>query len=403
MVIYSKNKKELLKRLYLKLYSEVNESEKYSGTQYIKIERIIYILSDIIHLKKGDINEPTKRNILRKCAIQCKLNRKSEFEKYIESINEYISKKSEFHKYSAYIPVSIRLQDFLDIKNIFIDILDLDSKNEEELFNELSFDLNTTEQLKYKIKEDNIQNIYWYKTIIYSDSPMNAFNILNKKSNMMRSLINFGLLYGIESIRHELHVLSKVPPYRYLVIIDSESKYASFQYQLEHFNYSTIRISKDEKEKLNRIITKILGMKESEIKNTIFSIIKLYNDALDHSLNEYSFLIFWSIADIILPNIETNKELIKGLFKEEFEEMKYLVDALYTKRNMIIHRGSLDAIDDNDINRIRDIIDALISFLIRVSDKFKTLEEVEILLNRLLKKKNLKTEEKILEYIKNLA
>lgn len=393
----------MLKKYYAKLYSEVNSLESYSGDQYIKIERVIYILSDIIHLEKGDVNEPIKRNILRKCVLQCKSIGETEFEKYIESINSYISKTKEFHRYSAYIPVNINIKDFIDIKDVFSDIIEFESIKEEELFSELSFDTTTAEQLKYKISKDSIQNNYWYRTIIYSDNPINAFNILNKKSNIVRSLINFSLIYNVESIRHELHVLSRVLPFRYLVIIDSESKYASFQYQLEDFNYSIVTIKKNEKEKIIRIVSQILSIKDCEIKNTLIIIIKLYNDALDHSLNEYSFLILWSIVDIVLPNIETNKELLKGLFKEEFEEMKYLIDALYTKRNTIIHRGALDAIDDNDINRIRDIIDALISFLIKVSESFKTLNEVEILLKKLLNKENLKTEEKVIEYIRKLA
>ena len=99
---------------------------------------------------------------------------------------------------------------------------------------------------------------------------------------------------------------------------------------------------------------------------------------------EISFLKFWIITERILGDNRGGKYLVKIIKKLLGDEyLKSLVDPLYKKRNLMVHKYRIDFITQLDRNLTKAISDKVILFLIYRPAKVKNIEELRFLLENM--------------------
>ncbi|HRU32199.1 MAG TPA: hypothetical protein P5310_02155, partial [bacterium] len=104
--------------------------------------------------------------------------------------------------------------------------------------------------------------------------------------------------------------------------------------------------------------------------------------------------------DILIPNIKNNKEYLKNFFRED-KKWEQMIDALYNKRNLLIHQGKIFDVDLDDLNLLKFVIDKLLKFVFDISKDFQKPEQFEKLITNLsLDDEQLQENINILSYIK---
>ena len=108
----------------------------------------------------------------------------------------------------------------------------------------------------------------------------------------------------------------------------------------------------------------------------------LYQYALDIVERGYIFLNFWQILELISlkdpvgTTIEKVKERIKIIYQNN-SLISDVLDALFYKRNLLVHEGKLEDFTLNDVNQIKTIAEGAINFLFGQVNRFKNKRNLE--------------------------
>ncbi len=89
-VNYNTKKTALLTRLYELLFANINPDGSYTNKQHFIVNRTLYTLGDLIHIEKSDDNNPYKRRLIHKSALNCKKKNSIGFESFISDIQKEI-------------------------------------------------------------------------------------------------------------------------------------------------------------------------------------------------------------------------------------------------------------------------------------------------------------------------
>lgn len=113
---------------------------------------------------------------------------------------------------------------------------------------------------------------------------------------------------------------------------------------------------------------------------------EMYTSALDSNVKWQQFLGLWQLLEIVgrmgaerMPDVEVKGRLAKILGDDT--ELVELIDALYEKRNRVVHAGKTELIEDADIRWVKMIADQCIRFCLYNASRLKTAEQVQAYLS----------------------
>lgn len=150
-------------------------------------------------------------------------------------------------------------------------------------------------------------------------------------------------------------------------------------------------------------ILNLLQKNNRNLNQLTREILPLYLEAITEKKLEISFLKFWIIIEKILKagrgkNGRYIVDFIAKLMKDKY--LRDFIPFLYQKRNNLVHEYNVDFITQSDRNLSKIIAERLIELLIDPPISIKNLEEFHILLDHILKTKNvLKTRRNVLSRI----
>lgn len=105
----------------------------------------------------------------------------------------------------------------------------------------------------------------------------------------------------------------------------------------------------------------------------------LYNLALDDVDNHDIYLHLWQIMESIYSDGNSTFDLIKKRIKRYFknnDELSYLINICIEKRNILVHKGTTDHIEQDDVDNLKLLVDSSFIFLIFNENKFRNTEEL---------------------------
>jgi len=135
-------------------------------------------------------------------------------------------------------------------------------------------------------------------------------------------------------------------------------------------------------------------------------VLLLYNYALDDVDTHYSFLHYWQILEIIFSGGQYKFNIIlkriKNLFKKD-ERISNTIDIIANKRHLLVHEGRMKEIEQEDIHRVKGLVDASINFLFNHTNKIINRSNLVYFFNNVGKgKENIDNQISLLKYINKI-
>jgi len=256
-----------------------------------------------------------------------------------------------------------------------------------------------------------MHNYTYFEAKISKPSVDEAQHYLFRQYEIMRALINFTLMYG----RVTRHIgppspLSPIGPPRNIWIFNDSNEYVDIYYcLLNDRHYRDFRPIANRLQYLNGIyknVKKYNSLQRSKLFNKISNCFIIYNLALDNVEKHHSLLYFWQILEHIYSvrgdDYDTLKKRIKNFFKNN-DKLSYIIEICCEKRNKLVHSGETNHIGEEDINNIKQLVDASLNVLLYTADKYKNIPELIYFYDNLTSdKSSLKRKISILRRIDNL-
>jgi len=208
-------------------------------------------------------------------------------------------------------------------------------------------------------------------------SESEAFQIANKKYEIIRSILNLNFMFG--KITWQFgppKPLGKILPPIFYVLFDEKGNYISLYFNEEPYIYETISLQNNHIEYLNRMIKKIDKMEE-DIKSVFIDSLLKYVHALDTSDWRDAFLTLWQIFENLslssLSSGMTMKRIssrVKNLMGPTDILHKELIDSIKVTRNKLVHLGKFSRSGLMEVNFIKIIVDRALSNFYLLLERF---------------------------------
>ena len=390
-------KKAEIEDLIKEAISLYSEDGTLKNEAIILFNIILYIIADKIKFPSDTINNREKRNLIMDALNHLKNIKNTSYEEFKGYIEEG-SRKSGRKKYSIVFSLNLSKENIEGLTEINLDNKTLENVNKDDFCKKISkkFDLDRNLYQYFEKAE-------WCKVTLWAPDKESALNFGYSFSEQIRSLINFVLASHKIYYQYPPKPLASITPSYCYFLFDEGENYISHYYSMWHYDYKQVNISDKDFKKVINFIKEVdaLGKsKEHKLKRMFLESLRLYNEALDSDRYEFSFIVLWSIVDILIPNIKNNKEYLKNFFRED-KKWEQMIDALYNKRNLLIHQGKIFDVDLDDLNLLKFVIDKLLKFVFDISKDFQKPEQFEKLITNLsLDDEQLQENINILSYIK---
>jgi hypothetical protein len=194
-----------------------------------------------------------------------------------------------------------------------------------------------------------------------------AFNRLE----VFRSIMNHVLTYDRSTLSNMGKPLCCVGStwFSFLVAPDKVMSFMS----IPDSHFATAYPTIEEWERIFATVAKFDSLVENPLKTAIRNSLLLYALASDSMEPNSTFHLLWSIAEMLVGDRGKIETKLKGLYRVDSLDRRFIIDILHQKRNNLAHRGKL-AVQMDDINRLKHTIDELLRFAINKCDKAKTTE-----------------------------
>ena len=199
-------------------------------------------------------------------------------------------------------------------------------------------------------------------------STSEAFQIANKKYEIIRSILNLNFTFGKVTFQFGPPIpLGEILPPIFYGLFDEKGSYISLYFNEESYIYKTISLKNNDIEYLNRMIKRIDKMEE-DIKSVFIDSLLKYVRALDTSDWRDAFLTLWQILENLslssLSSGITMRQIssrVKNLMGPTDILHKELIDSLVDTRNKLVHLGKFSKSGLMEVNFIKIIVDQALS------------------------------------------
>lgn len=248
---------------------------------------------------------------------------------------------------------------------------------------------NITSQLQIDLKqrgridelssfEDYAKQVIWLLIPSRHSERYRAMETGFNRLEIFRSIMNHVLTYDKSTLTNAYKPLCAVGSTWFSFLIAPDKVMSFLSMPDSHF-FRALPTEK-EWEKIFAMTNKFDSLAQNPLKDTIRNALLLYALAFDSSEPNSTYHLLWSIAELLIGDKGRIENRLKGLYRADSLECRFIVDILHQKRNSLAHRGKL-AIQMDDINRLKHTIDELLLFAINKSDKAKTTQVLSLCLD----------------------
>ena len=119
---------------------------------------------------------------------------------------------------------------------------------------------------------------------------------------------------------------------------------------------------------VTKFLTLLEQQKQNKLRKILTEALKFHNNALTQNERGYSLLSFFQVLELVsLQHGKSNFDLIKKRMKAIFTDKQLIpeiIDAIFVKRNQLVHEGKIENLTDDDLNRVKPISESCIMFLL---------------------------------------
>lgn len=383
----SKNKK-ILEYLKMAVSLYENGTTKLHNLNILKFDRILYILGNMIEITGFPYNNDEKRLMIWQALHKQPFSFDIEsFSEILETvIEEWIERKTS--EFFLIYPLNIEYETLKDKDHFIVDDFKIDIYSFNNLNNNFDFkDLDSFNKWIYEdwLKKIEVisQKMTYLVVRINAKSIEEAQDIAYRHVEIFRSLLNF--LLSFLSFRFLETVPSPLAEVRYqgtFFIFNENRKYIGNEKIPDYIDIDK-ELIKIEPTKLNwicRNIEHFEKLQKNKLKDLLIDCLLLHNYALDNVGRGYVFLHLWQILELISLKDKTNinfdkvKNRIQSIVNDPVESD--VIDALFNKRNKLVHEGKISEFSLGDITCIKMITDICINFLFKKVNELKNIQDL---------------------------
>ena len=354
-----------------------------SGDNIFKFDRIVYILGNLIDIQGFPDNNDQKRGLINRGIRRFSQYRRKSASSFVKALETEINQRERQipSKYLVVFPLNISYNTLRGKRHFVLGKTRLKTRSFAHVAD--NFDFRRPYDLLHQSRRSIQGSIYDFTYIIieiHAKNQTDAFDIARQRVELFRSLCNFVLSYG--RITWQMGYpspLGRINPSKYMFIFNDERRFLDHWFSVGEFRYRLLRLRGNELQAINKDIKAFEALEPNKLKNILINCLTLYSYALDEIEPGYIFLNLWQILELValkepkgIP-LEKVKDRIKSIFRDN-TRISDVLDALFRKRNRLVHEGQLGNFSLRDVNQIKGIAEACINFLFGNVNKLKNKE-----------------------------
>jgi len=382
------------------LYEIKDDTQNYiiSVPNIIKMNDIVFILSDMIYITDDKLNYELIRSIINEGIKVCKYKEILDFKGFMDILNDLYIKRLKSKKNSYKIVASFHMNPsklpqkkgrFLDYKFSIYNSKTFFKKYNFRKYINPPFDKIKAGLNSFILLPD--KDMYKISEPYYIELSINSINVNEamyegwRIIEIFRAIINFSLsLSEIKLFGGRDKPFSKLLPSNYIFLFDDDNNFLTYWYTLSLYERKNIDLNEKYIKKLNYYYKEISNIlkkaKNNQLKEILLESFDRHVKGLDEVAYGTSIICFWQNLELIslkhnfnFSETEVCKR-IKSLFSDE--TIKNKINVLYSRRNYLIHEGLISNYDLMDINNAKKISELLILFLMQYVNKFDNIYEL---------------------------
>lgn len=382
-----------------------------SNQNIFKYDDVLIVLNSLIKIDEFENDDHIKKQIISNTIVDLKDNNK-EITKIniLKQLNKELERVINKPDQKYFIILHLQMKEnFLNRNQITIDNQTFYIINHTQLkrrFNEP--DNYTTINPKIKeVFENTDGNFSWFLvTSINSKDQLSAYNHITGKFYLLISILNFSIKAGTLpfSFYNPIH-LGKVFPPSYTMIFNDKKELLNYFGLFEEYPILKRPINNKNLKHFYFIINKYNRSKKNTIRTLFENSIKLYGDSLFSYDMNIAYLYLWQTFEIISLKEKDNiseKQVCERVKKIAYiyQIRKEVIDALYKKRNQIVHKSINSKVSNEELRTLRLLSEELILFILHRINLFENKEFLKYWYeNKLLSKESLKMKKKVVNLL----
>lgn len=364
----------------------------------LEYEKILYVLGNLIDIGGYDANTDQKRAIitgglklfsknpnksmdalLADIKTEQKRTLKKPQKKFLAIFNfnadyEWLKEKRHFTINSN----KIRIHNFKYLQKNFE--LDSPGKLPEDL-NKFKDDLPTPQRLIDVFPE--LKDHSYLIMEVFATDGWEALLKTHNEIELLRAVFNFVIDEGYGHwVFGKPSPLGKIGQAKYIFVFDENKKFELYgENDINDKFYQKFNPRNNDSNILNEVtkfLTQLEQQKQNKLRMLLTEALKFHNNALTQNETGYSFLSFFQVLELIsLQQGKTNfdhvKKRVKAIFPDK-QRMPEIIDAIFVKRNQLVHEGKIENLTTFDLNMVKPISESCIRFLLNNIKVLKTRE-----------------------------
>ena len=404
---------------YVKDAIALFDGDSLSMDKYEQFKEIVYVLGNLIDLPPLKSNNQEKRRFissaLKKAKNYANLNLNNFLRRVDVEYNNYL--KQPRKKYYVVFTNNVKYSSYRGKRLFRVLNTPIKIHNFSYINRNFQFEKKTWDDLRlYDLFDENAMfNLMGFSYFVIEENAVDensAFYLANRKKELLRAILNYCETYMKVEYRYGKQApLSEIQPSKLTFIFDEEKKYRTFWYTTGEFEYRMVRLERRVLDGCLSLLKKFNSLKDNELKDILIESLLRYNYALDEYISGSTFIYFWQILEYIALNHLydiTQKDVCNRIktitaIRGTREVWRDIVDAIYEKRNYLIHEGRISDYTMDDINLIRLICQLAVDFLFYFTNKLESKERLDFFYrNYNLNRKDFRRRKEVLKHIKKL-
>ncbi len=262
----------------------------------------------------------------------------------------------------------------------------------------------SSHNFKTQIKYDDYLEPYtseglWCIGQSYGPSHYAALSQAISEVELLRALINLKLTSNVMHYQTQPMQISSISPSKYFFGLVNNEIGLFWKISIGQHKKEDRKIESGNLNLVIETINNFHSLRRCSLVNDVTTCLYIFQEALDNYQRDYTFILLWSIIDILIPDIKNNDVLIRSIYKDIDREIDEILNILHNKRNLFVHQGKYTIFDLLDVNYLKHTIEDLFYFCFKASEKLNNTHELSLMLKKIRDKENTKREKEIIDYL----
>ncbi len=381
-----------------------------NANNHSRFERIVYVLGDLIIIQGFNENNDRKRFMISIALANYSKQSCKTLESFSQTLTSEVQrqKNQPLKEFLVVFPLNISYSSIKAKRHFVCRNLRLNCRSLEYVKTKFAFE-EPYQMLSESKIANNFADFTFITTKVTTSSSNDAFWVAYRALSLFRSLGNFVLSYGTETIMMSPpHCLGLINPPRLMFIFDENRKYIEHWFNSDEFKFDTLTLEAQSLTTIAKTVYRFERIPQTSVKNILTNCFTVHQYALDETEYGYIFLNMWQILELISLKDQSGitEDKVKNRIKIIFGRdtlVSDTLDILFNKRNHLVHEGQLSNFTLADVNQVKNLTEATMRFLFRNSDKLKTISDLQSFYEN-LDRDNAEIDKKIgiLRFIKKL-